>query len=234
MLYRLNSIYSATEGEGIHIGSPQTFIRFQGCAVGCYNCDSKDTWSFRGGKMYTTEMVMEELEREGFSKRKRRISITGGDPLDPEHIIGLKELIKVLKENGAWINIEAAGNIVDHEIFEMVDFVSFDYKTPSTKVVTPIENIKEVISKYSYKLQIKSVVFDQQDFDYANQAKEEMLELFEGIDFPWILTPVFNYGEDFPKQRVHDVAVWNEARGGHFRVISQQHKWIHGPNKKFI
>ena len=54
------------------------------------------------------------------------------------------------------------------------------------------------------------------------------------LDFPWILTPVFNYGEDFPRERVHEIAVWNEARGGHFRVISQQHKWIHGPNKKFI
>ena len=62
----------------------------------------------------------------------------------------------------------------------------------------------------------------------------QRVEQFDGLDFPWILTPVFNYGEDFPRERVHEIAVWNEARGGHFRVISQQHKWIHGPNKKFI
>ena len=234
MLYRLNSIYSATEGEGIHIGSPQTFVRFQGCKVGCFNCDSKDTWSFRGGQMFTTEMVLEELTKQGFSARKRRISITGGDPLDLEHRESLKELISVLKENGAWINIEAAGNIVDHEIFDAVDFISFDFKTPSTKVVTPLSHIKEVVEKYYYKLQIKSVVFDQNDFDFVNQAKDEVFAAYPEIDFPWILTPVFNYGEDFPKQRVHDIAVWNEARGSHFRVISQQHKWIHGPNKKFI
>lgn len=234
MIYRLNSIYSATEGEGVHIGTPQTFIRFQGCAVGCYNCDSKDTWSFRGGKIYTTEMVLEELKKEGFSKRKRRVSITGGDPLDPQHIEGLMELIKVLKSEGAWINIEAAGNVVHHGVFDLVDFISFDVKTPSTKVITPEENISKVIEQYAHKLQIKSVVFDQADFDYANAVKEKMIEHFDGIDFPWILTPVFNYGEDFPRERVHEIAVWNEARGGHFRVISQQHKWIHGPNKKFI
>ena len=234
MLYRINSIYSATEGEGIHIGSPQTFIRFQGCKVGCYNCDSKDTWSFRGGEIYTTEMVLEALKKQGFSPRKRRVSITGGDPLDPEHREGLKELIQVLKENGAWVNIEAAGNVIDHEIFDVVDFISFDYKTPSTKVLTPISHIKEVVEKYSYKLQIKSVVFDQSDFEFVNQAKDEVFNALPEIDFPWILTPVFNYGEDFPKERVHDIAIWNEARGSHFRVISQQHKWIHGPNKKFI
>lgn len=234
MLYRLNSIYSATEGEGIHIGSPQTFIRFQGCKVGCYNCDSKDTWSFRGGKMYTTEMVLEELAQQGFSSRKRRISITGGDPLDPDHRESLLELIGVLKKHGAWVNIEAAGNVIDHEVFDLVDFISFDFKTPSTKVLTPVEHIKEVVAKYSYKLQVKSVVFDNNDFEFVNTAKDQVYNALPEIDFPWILTPVFNYGEDFPKQRVHDIALWNESRGSHFRVISQQHKWIHGPNKKFI
>jgi 7-carboxy-7-deazaguanine synthase len=234
MIYRLNSIYSATEGEGIHIGSPQTFIRFQGCRVGCYNCDSKDTWSFRGGKMYTTEMVLEELALQGFSPRKRRISITGGDPLDPEHREGLIELISVLKEKGAWVNIEAAGNIIDHEVFDLVDFISFDLKTPSTKVVTSISDMIEVIKKYYFKLQIKSVIFDQLDFDYVNAAKESVYSSLPEHEFPWVLTPVFNYGEDFPKERVHDIALWNEARGSHFRVISQQHKWVHGPNKKFI
>ena len=234
MIYRINSIYSATEGEGIHIGSPQTFIRFQGCRVGCHNCDSKDTWSFRGGKIYTTQMMLEELQKLGFSKKKRRISITGGDPLDPEHRNGLKELINVLKREGAWINIEAAGNVIDHDIFDMVDFISFDFKTPSTKVITPIENIKEVVEKYYHKMQVKSVVFDQNDFDFVNEAHEQLYGIIDNIEFPWILTPVFNYGEDFPKERVHDISAWNEARGSYFRVISQQHKWVHGPNKKYI
>ena len=142
-----------------------------------------------------------------------------GDPLDPEHREGLKELIQVLKENGAWVNIEAAGNVIDHEIFDdvgisgnaqdcvhhAVDFISFDYKTPSTKVLTPISHIKEVVEKYSYKLQIKSVVFDQSDFEFVNQAKDEVFNALPEIDLPWILTPVFNYGEDFPKERVHDI-----------------------------
>ena len=70
MIYRFNSIYSATEGEGIHIGSPQTFIRFQGCKVGCFNCDSKDTWSFRGGQMFTTEMVLDGLKKNGSLQEK--------------------------------------------------------------------------------------------------------------------------------------------------------------------
>ena len=234
MIYRINSIYSATEGEGIHIGSPQVFIRFQGCNIGCSNCDSKDTWSFRGGQVLTSEILQDALKKQGFSRQKRRISITGGDPLDPFHRESLLELIKILKEQKAWINIEAAGNIVDDEVFELVDFISFDFKTPSTKVSTPISNIVDVVKKYHHKLQVKSVIFDQHDFDFVSEAKAKVYTSCSDIIFPWILTPVFNYGEDFPKERVHHVARWNEARGSHFRVISQQHKWLHGPNKKFI
>ena len=40
----INSVYRATEGEGIFVGRVQIFVRFQGCNVKCINCDSKDTW----------------------------------------------------------------------------------------------------------------------------------------------------------------------------------------------
>ena len=207
---------------------------FKGCNIGCHNCDSKDTWSFRGGKIMTTEMVLKEIIDNGFCSTRRRISITGGDPLDPQHKESLLELLDVLKQQGAWVNIEAAGNVVDEEVFDIVDFISFDFKTPSTKVNTPIENIRTIFEKYAHKAQIKSVVFDRSDFDFVNKAKQDIIDEFPNVDCPWILTPVFNYGEDFPKERVNDIALWNESRGSHFRVISQQHKWLHGPNKKFI
>mgnify|MGYP001332918781 CR=1 FL=1 len=234
IIHRINSIYRATEGEGVHIGSSQIFVRYQGCQVGCKNCDSKDTWSFRGGKVLTTEEIIKQCLDLGFGPLRRRVSITGGDPLDSNHLEGLQELIEALKKLNAWINIEAAGNIVNHEIFEAVDFISFDHKTPSTGVKTPKENLLEVIQKYYYKLQVKSVVFDQNDFESATAIKKEICLLTPQVDFPWILTPVYNYGEDFPKDRVGLVIEWNESLGGPFRVISQQHKWIHGSNKKYV
>ncbi|MEX0799567.1 MAG: hypothetical protein WD025_08980, partial [Bacteriovoracaceae bacterium] len=57
----INSIYMATEGEGIHVGTPQIFVRFQGCAIGCVNCDSKDTWEFLPGNK-ALETVLREVE----------------------------------------------------------------------------------------------------------------------------------------------------------------------------
>ena len=65
LIHRLNSIYPATEGEGVHIGTPQIFVRYQGCKVGCLNCDSRDTWAFRGGNILTTAEVIEQLKEHG-------------------------------------------------------------------------------------------------------------------------------------------------------------------------
>ena len=93
-----NSIYLATEGEGLWIGSPQIFVRLQGCLIGCSNCDSKDTWSFdEGGEWMEIDEILSAVHRVGLDGKIRRVSLTGGDPLHPKYEAGLIELAKVLK-----------------------------------------------------------------------------------------------------------------------------------------
>tara|TARA_B100000925_G_C22007352_1_gene474314 strand:- start:1412 stop:2116 length:705 start_codon:yes stop_codon:yes gene_type:complete len=234
MIHRINSIYRATEGEGIFLGMPQVFVRYQGCDVGCLNCDSKDTWSFRGGKVLTTDMVLEQCQKEGFGKSRQRVSITGGDPLDEQHQNSVLELVLELKNQGAWINIEAAGDKYNKQIFDVVDFISFDVKTPSTGVEANLNILETVIDGHFEKIQIKSVVFDKEDFNFIKGLQNKYVEQLSTRKIPWIITPVFNYGETYPMSRVEKIIEWNDFNGSSFRVISQQHKWIHGPNKKFV
>ena len=59
-------------------------------------------------------------------------------------------------------------------------------------------------------------------------------DLVEKINFNWVLTPCYNTNEEFPMERFIAVINWNEAVGGPFRVIGQQHKWIFGPTKKNV
>jgi 7-carboxy-7-deazaguanine synthase len=40
MTYQVNEIFVSIQGEGVLTGSPATFIRLQGCSVGCPWCDS--------------------------------------------------------------------------------------------------------------------------------------------------------------------------------------------------
>jgi len=231
----INSIYRATEGEGVLLGSSQIFVRFQGCNIGCVNCDSKDTWDFPLSSTLGLKEVLKRIHEVGFDGKLKRVSITGGDPLHPKNSPGVLALIKELKALGHWINIEAAGTRIVPEIFDLVNFISFDYKTPSTQVRTNPKLLAKLVEQYQGKYQIKSVVQDQIDFsDVLDCRRETFGDSAEGESITWVLTPSYIPGEDMPLARFQNVIDWNEREGGVFRVIGQQHKWIHGPDKKQI
>lgn len=230
----INSIYRATEGEGIFVGRPQIFVRYQGCSIGCLNCDSKDTWEF--GESFEMEMdqVLEKIYKAGFDGKIKNVSITGGDPLHPSHVPHVLALVKRLKEKKYYINIEAAGTRVVSEIFDLVDFISFDLKTPSSGVTTPIKLISQLNSQFQGKFQLKAVIENQTDFAYTLNVYNKLLNEEKILNFPWVLTPAYNTNEEFPMNRFMQILTWNEEAGGHFRVIGQQHKWVFGPDQKQV
>ncbi|MCM2349766.1 MAG: 7-carboxy-7-deazaguanine synthase QueE [Bacteriovoracaceae bacterium] len=228
----INSIYRATEGEGIHIGIPQIFVRFQGCHIGCVNCDTKESWEFDPSYTKSLDEVMEQVETLSQNIIKR-VSITGGDPLHPSHIPSLLDLIKELKARGYFINIEAAGTRVVKEVFDQVDFISYDVKTPSTQVRTSKELLLKFIQDYAHKAQIKAVVADKKDFEAAYDAFH-FVKAANDNQVPWCLTPCFEPGEAFPMNRFQLVVQLNEKFGLPFRVIGQQHKWVYGPDVKSV
>jgi len=228
----INSIYRATEGEGVHIGTPQIFVRFQGCHIGCVNCDTKETWEFDPAYSMTLDEVMERIEVLSQDVIKR-VSITGGDPLHPSHIPSLLELVKELKNRDYFINIEAAGTRIVPEVFNMVDFISFDFKTPSTEVKTSKELLFKFVSEYGVKSQVKAVISDKKDFESAFDAYYFLK--MNGAEIPsWCLTPCYEPGETFPMARFQQVVQLNESFGMPFRVIGQQHKWVYGAEARMV
>ena len=222
----INSIYLSTEGEGIFVGLPQIFVRFQGCRVGCLNCDSKETWDFDRRFFKPVDEVVHDVN--ALSQGVRRVSITGGDPLHPKHLTSLRELIGKLKEKNYWINLEASGTRIVPDIFQLVDFISFDVKTPSTGVRCPEECLEELTLNYKGRFQVKSVVETQEDFDFVDHIYKR------DANFPWVLTPAYNRRETWPGERIKHLLSLNERTGGKFRVIVQQHKAVYGPDKRDV
>jgi 7-carboxy-7-deazaguanine synthase len=229
----INTIYRASEGEGIYIGTPQIFIRFQGCNIGCVNCDSKETWDFDEQKSRNLENILDEVEALAHRSHYplKRVSITGGDPLHPSHHEGLLKLVKELKQRNYWINLEAAGTRVVREIFDLVDFISFDVKTPSTEVRTSRELLKKVHQDYGEKLQIKAVISDEKDFNYVEEAFHWIEKEIGFHLIPWVLTPAHNLEDTKAVSRFELIQKMNELRGERFRVIGQQHKWVYGSGR---
>lgn len=223
----VNCIYVAPEGEGVRIGTPQIFLRLQGCSIGCVNCDTKESWEFDSQYAMTLDEIISEIEK----LKLKFVSITGGDPLDPRHTPNLTVLIKALKSRGFYINIEASGSRVVPEIFDLVDFISFDYKTPSTEVKLPVNNIVKLAQFYSMKSQVKAVIANQKDFSSVYQLYLDHPELHQ---LQWVLTPCYEPKTPFPEKLIKDIIQWNLDFLTPFRIILQQHKVIFGPDRKQV
>ena len=226
----INSIYRAHEGEGFHLGKPQVFVRLQGCAIGCFNCDSKDTWDFNLGVLQSVSDIVYLIQKYREHDGIERVSITGGDPTHPKFDEGLVELVGELKKKNFFINIEASGTRVPALLFDLVDYISFDVKTPSTGVRLQEAVLSEFLKQYSHKGQIKSVIENRNDFDFVLELKKRLGSNFEN----WILTPCYKTEEDFPAERFRSIIEWNYQAKSAFRVIGQQHKWIYGAKEKQV
>jgi 7-carboxy-7-deazaguanine synthase len=245
----IHSIYRATEGEGIFVGIPQIFVRFQGCEIHCKNCDSKETWKFIKQATHTIGELCQEIDSLALpvsvinpeittlnleSQPIKRVSITGGDPLHDTHHKAVISLIDQLKKRGFFTNIEASGNSVDNEIFSNIDFISFDFKTPSTEVITPFENLFTLVNNFKEKFQVKSVIADIDDFNFTYKTFLKLKKELPNSKFPWCLTPAYRPEENFPQERFHTILKLNEECGGPFRVVGQQHKWVYGPDRRNV
>jgi len=95
--YRVNEIFTSVQGEGGFAGTPATFIRLQGCSVGCPWCDTKYTWEAGGEWMTVNDIVVQA--------KTRHVVITGGEPT-------LWDLDPLLKQLGAemhYVQLETSG-----------------------------------------------------------------------------------------------------------------------------
>jgi 7-carboxy-7-deazaguanine synthase len=222
----INAIYFAHEGEGVFVGTPQIFVRLQGCLVGCANCDSKDTWSFADEKtpLMTINDIAEDVEKKAPSLK--RLSLTGGDPLHPKLVPSSLAIVTYFKGQNFWINIEAAGTRIEKELFTLVDFISFDIKTPSTKVRHQSGILRDFLTNYGHKGQIKAVCNDEEDFFFVLNLWREFSFLAPQI--PWVLTPAFDTGAILDSEKILELYKLNARYGSPFRIILQQHKVLHG------
>ncbi|MFW5887443.1 MAG: 4Fe-4S cluster-binding domain-containing protein [Bacteriovoracia bacterium] len=237
----VNSIFLATEGEGIFIGTPQLFLRLQGCSYHCKNCDTPESWNFTQNTEIMGEISLEtivnklsELGRWNTFASIKRVSITGGDPLAKTHRESLVQLCKILKNNNIYLNIEVSGHEIVSEVFKYFDFINMDFKTPSTGYTGNIQNIISMNEQFPHKFQIKSPCTDFSDLKFLEESYLKLKDKITQINFPWIITPAFGVNEDFPKKRFIDILNWNEKNAGFFRVIAQQHKIIYGSGRKDV
>lgn len=100
---RYADIYDCDISNGNSVG---ICLFVQGCHFHCQGCFNSETWDFNGGKEWTleTEDRFIELAKRDYIKR---ISILGGEPLAPENVHDVLNLIgrirQELPEKQIWV-----------------------------------------------------------------------------------------------------------------------------------
>ncbi len=107
---KVNEIFTSISGEtgGIPQGSIATFIRFAGCNMKCYFCDTPRTQDLDDYSLMTAQSVFEELRNHP----SRNIILTGGEPLLQLMTRHGGLLVRDLFQGGYTVSVETNGSII--------------------------------------------------------------------------------------------------------------------------
>ena len=92
MRYALIRKMDISNGPGVGVS-----LFVQGCHLHCKGCFNSTAWDFNGGKEWNDDVKQKFLELASRPYIKR-ISILGGEPLSPENVFDIYELIAEIKD----------------------------------------------------------------------------------------------------------------------------------------
>jgi organic radical activating enzyme len=144
------------QGEGAHSGKAAYFIRLGGCDVGCVWCDVKDSWDAAKHPLVS----IEEMSKLVALTQAPIAVITGGEPL----LHNLDKLTEALQALNLKTHIETSGSSPLSGSWDWITLSPKKFKAPLPQVL-------------SFANELKVVVFNQSDFDWAEkfalQVKED-------------------------------------------------------------
>ncbi|MFZ8974558.1 MAG: 7-carboxy-7-deazaguanine synthase QueE [Pseudomonadales bacterium] len=205
---RVSEVFYSLQGEASTTGRPTTFVRLTGCPLRCSYCDT--AYAFQGGESLSLAQILEKVS----ANPAKLVTVTGGEPLaQPECIALLQSLI----EGGFSVSLETSGALPIHSVPSEVSIV-LDLKAPSSGEMH--RNLYDNISALALKDQVKFVLADRADYDWA-RFKISEYELISRVG-EVLLSPVY---EALPPRQLAD---WVLSDGLAVRVQIQLHKLLWG------
>jgi organic radical activating enzyme len=140
-------LFYSLQGEGYHQGKAAFFIRLAGCDVGCVWCDVKDSWDASKHPV----LSVEEIVSAATAHPSRIAIVTGGEPL----LHQLDPLTTALRAAGFQTHIETSGSSPMSGSWDWVCLSPKKFKAPLAESIKAAD-------------ELKVVVFNKSDFDWAN------------------------------------------------------------------
>mgnify|MGYP000408628943 CR=1 FL=1 len=158
---RISEIFYSLQGETNTMGLATVFIRLTGCPLRCTYCDTE--YAFNGGTNMTLSAILEKVA----AYSPRYVTVTGGEPLAQKHC---HQLLTRLCDQGYRVSLETGGALdisgVDPRVIKVLDL-----KTPASNECE--RNLYQNLEYLSSQDQIKFVICDTQDYDWAKQQVEQ-------------------------------------------------------------
>lgn len=209
----VNEIFKSIQGEAFHAGIPCCFIRLTSCPLRCRWCDTK--YSYEDGNLMKFDEILSQIESIGLHV----IQITGGEPLAQNNVI---PFIKLLVDRDYRVLLETSGCLSIRDLPKDVHLI-MDLKCPSSGMNE--RNLWENIEYLKFEDEVKFVIADRYDFDWAvSHIREKSLDK----RFQIVFSPV--YLEIEPKILVQ----WILAEKIKCRFSLQLHKYIWGSNERGV
>ncbi|MEF8879857.1 MAG: radical SAM protein [Candidatus Thermoplasmatota archaeon] len=165
----ITEIFYSLQGEGKWTGQPNIFIRTSGCNLRCSYCDTK--YAYQPGESKTIDEIIKKISKYPC----KHVCVTGGEPLIQDQT---SVLIDTLLKNKYKICVETNGTKYVDIIPKNKDIlISLDVKCPSSNMHKKMR--LENINLLQEKDQIKFVVKDENDYNYAKNVIEKYSPICE-------------------------------------------------------
>ena len=205
---RVSEIFYSLQGEAKTVGQPTTFIRLTGCPLRCHYCDT--AYAFQGGELQTLDDIVDKVK----TYPTKLVTVTGGEPLAQPDCL---PLLRLLIQEGYRVSLETSGALPITSVPDAVSIV-LDLKTPGSGEVH--RNLYENIAELRSKDQIKFVILDKADYDWA-RFKISEFDLNARVE-EVLFSPVY---ESLTPVRL---AEWILEDGLEVRLQVQLHKLLWG------
>ena len=209
---KITEIFFSLQGEALTVGIPTTFIRLTGCPLRCQYCDT--AYAFSGGEWMSFDEILDQVA----ANSTEYVTVTGGEPLAQKACV---DLLIVLCDAGYKVSLETSGALdvsaVDARVVKVMDI-----KTPGSG--EEARNCLDNLNCIGRKDQIKFVICDQQDYEWARDLvhRYRLSERCEVLFSP-----------SFEQLQARDLADWVLRDALPVRMQMQLHKllWGNQPGK---
>ncbi|NKI16746.1 7-carboxy-7-deazaguanine synthase QueE [Spongiibacter sp. KMU-166] len=203
---RITEIFYSLQGEARTVGLPTVFIRLTGCPLRCTYCDTE--YAFHGGE----RRDLDDILRQVADYSPRYVCVTGGEPLAQPQC---HDLLTALCDAGYQVSLETSGAISVAQVDKRVSKV-IDLKTPASG--EQHRNLMDNLDHVGPQDQIKFVVCDRQDYDWARfQLDQYQLNTIAGEVL---------FSPSFGQINATDLANWIVADNLPVRFQLQLHKLL--------